>query len=437
MRDVKADVSNQIAIAEFRFEDASGGNFRVFFRRQLGWSSLFVFVVLMFLTSLGLLFLWGVVKSTVLPFFAAAPPVRAAGTTRPSKGSSICCVPFVLGFVGLWLSVPLRVLRAHWRATMGREVWTFGTSCISPFADPLREEPEFPMSDDIRAGLSQFGTRWVLGISSGARQLLIGPFTTRDLARDFEQELRRRKPTWFAAVASTPVNDPAAHADDRAGFGATATPFALPEVTPARPAEPIRDFQILPVPGGFDLIARRDRSVGRFGGAAFLMVWLCGWALGEVLASAALYTLVFKAPDLRGGSAPPGLFLLVWLTFWTFGGIMAMRQVSLQVRRTERWRFRQSTIIAGRSWAFPRTRTLPDTGAVHARVIRTPAGTELEFISAGVSLRLGPIPNPTVARDLVADLRRYRPSWTWHAAPPAAAHDGQRTTAHGQSPIDN
>jgi hypothetical protein len=415
MRDVKAHVSTQIAVAEFRFEDASGGNFRIFFRRQLGWASLFVFAGLLFFASLGVLFLWSIVKGMLVPLFAAAPRVRAGGTTRPSRGSLICCLPFILGFVGLWLSVPLRVLRAHWRATMGREVWTFGTSCISPFPDALGEEPEFPMSDDIRAGLSQFGKRWVLGITSGARQFLIGPFTTRELARDFERELCRRKPMWFptvpTAAATIPHDD-----DDRAGFGATATPFALAEVTPSNPAELIRAFQIVPVPGGFDLLVRRDRSVKRFGGAGFLMIWLCGWAVGEVFAAGSLYALLFKVVprDVRGGNAPPVLFLLAWLTFWTFGGIMAMRQVAIQVRRTERWRFRQITITAGRSWNFPRTRTLPDNGAVHARVLRSPAGTEIDLISAGISLRLGPIPHAQVANDLLAELRRYRPAWTWH-----------------------
>jgi hypothetical protein len=79
-------------------------------------------------------------------------------------------------------------------------------------------------------------------------------------------------------------------------------------------------------------------GVGRFVEAAFLAVWLCGWAVGEILAltflGAGLFTLVTGRPAL--GSAQPvtlgpalgiGGFLLVWLAFWTLGGVMAIREL--------------------------------------------------------------------------------------------------------------
>jgi hypothetical protein len=68
-----------------------------------------------------------------------------------------------------------------------------------------------------------------------------------------------------------------------------------------------------------------DNPVGsglaRYGSAAFLIFWLCGWAAGECFAIWALVK----------GSTPgfAKLFLLVWLTFWTFGGFAAITQVRL------------------------------------------------------------------------------------------------------------
>ncbi len=82
----------------------------------------------------------------------------------------------------------------------------------------------------------------------------------------------------------------------------------------------------------------RPRGAGRFVGAGFLLVWLCGWAAGELFALAMLFggliALVTGQPPL-GGKEPlqlgpalaVGAFLLVWVSFWTFGGIMAMREL--------------------------------------------------------------------------------------------------------------
>lgn len=51
--------------------------------------------------------------------------------------------------------------------------------------------------------------------------------------------------------------------------------------------------------------------------SAFLLVWLCGWLVGELFATVALF-----APGTPLGARA---FLLFWLTFWTFGGLAAMR----------------------------------------------------------------------------------------------------------------
>jgi hypothetical protein len=79
----------------------------------------------------------------------------------------------------------------------------------------------------------------------------------------------------------------------------------------------------------------------RFIPAAFLLVWLCGWLVGEVFAGG---TLLYMAVSLvspetaRRFSAsvttPSGMvglaiigFLLLWLFFWTLGGIAAGREL--------------------------------------------------------------------------------------------------------------
>ncbi len=77
----------------------------------------------------------------------------------------------------------------------------------------------------------------------------------------------------------------------------------------------------------------KPKGTGRFAGAAFLGVWLCGWAVGEVVALGALAQMVYTlitgntGPiEISGGGVLAALFLLVWLIGWTFGGILAMRQ---------------------------------------------------------------------------------------------------------------
>jgi hypothetical protein len=85
-----------------------------------------------------------------------------------------------------------------------------------------------------------------------------------------------------------------------------------------------------------EVVTLRSAGCARYGIAAFLTFWLCGWFVGEVAALAAALVL---SGLLSGDSLPapirkmgedaikaPGLatvFLVVWLTFWTIGGIAA------------------------------------------------------------------------------------------------------------------
>jgi len=69
---------------------------------------------------------------------------------------------------------------------------------------------------------------------------------------------------------------------------------------------------------------------GRFIGAAFLSLWLLGWAVGEAFAVWALvgggYSLLTgrtHQPVSLGFALAAGAFLLFWLTLWTLGGIAA------------------------------------------------------------------------------------------------------------------
>jgi hypothetical protein len=85
----------------------------------------------------------------------------------------------------------------------------------------------------------------------------------------------------------------------------------------------------------------RPTGIGRFFSAAFLSVWLAGWAVGEVVASGALTGIFASILGARPFWFPPRdadlaktgpilffiLFLLVWLTFWTIGGIAAATQL--------------------------------------------------------------------------------------------------------------
>jgi len=82
----------------------------------------------------------------------------------------------------------------------------------------------------------------------------------------------------------------------------------------------------------------RPEGVGRFGGALFLGVWLCFWALGESIvlgmlangASALLTGHEFSGRPRTielGSALAVGGFFLVWVSFWTFGGVMAIAEL--------------------------------------------------------------------------------------------------------------
>ena len=91
------------------------------------------------------------------------------------------------------------------------------------------------------------------------------------------------------------------------------------------------------VPEGLQ-VRLKPNGVTRFISAAFLLFWLCGWAVGEgivlwILAKGIL-ALMNGAPFEEGhaplGFGPAmaiGAFLILWLSLWTLGGLAALGEV--------------------------------------------------------------------------------------------------------------
>jgi hypothetical protein len=110
----------------------------------------------------------------------------------------------------------------------------------------------------------------------------------------------------------------------------------------------------------------------RFFGAAFLLVWLAGWAVGEVFAAGFLVMLLRSIVGsaigaewpIPGGEWIAGgaagfvlLFLLVWLTLWTFGGLAAMREFFRSIAGEDRVSVESMAVeLQHRAGPFRRTR---------------------------------------------------------------------------------
>ena len=119
-------------------------------------------------------------------------------------------------------------------------------------------------------------------------------------------------------------------------------------------------------------VTLRPTGQWRYLSAAFLALWLAGWAIGEVvglgaiagfIASAipvlntiALATLVEKLST--GAAIFMFLFLLVWTTFWTIGGIAAFTTLLRDLAGEDRLRLVPDGIeLTRRAGPFRRSRT--------------------------------------------------------------------------------
>lgn len=113
------------------------------------------------------------------------------------------------------------------------------------------------------------------------------------------------------------------------------------------------------------------RGTARWGGVAFLSLWLCFWTLGEVLVAWillrggwALFTGEPPGPGREplalGPSLFAGVFMLAWLVFWTFGGLMAWHEWFRLVWSGDRLLARSDGLeVFNRIGPFTRRRWLP------------------------------------------------------------------------------
>jgi len=124
----------------------------------------------------------------------------------------------------------------------------------------------------------------------------------------------------------------------------------------------------------------RPAGVSRYGGALFLAVWLCFWALGEsivlsILANGAYALLTGHEISGRLHSLEPapmlgvGAFMLVWVTFWTFGGVMAIAELLRLISSEETLVIGPANvIIRRRRGPFTTSRTIPRGDVSRVRV---------------------------------------------------------------------
>ena len=115
----------------------------------------------------------------------------------------------------------------------------------------------------------------------------------------------------------------------------------------------------------------RSRGASRFFSAAFLIVWLSFWAVGEAFVlwflGVGAWALITGRPP-EAGRAPlelapsltVGLFLLAWLAMWTVGGIAALYELMRLLWARDRLVAHPTGLeITRRTGLFSRTRRLP------------------------------------------------------------------------------
>lgn len=114
-------------------------------------------------------------------------------------------------------------------------------------------------------------------------------------------------------------------------------------------------------------VTLRASGLGRFGGAAFLLVWLAFWVVGEVLVGGMLiwgsWCLLTGQPPGEGRApletAPAlgaGVFMLFWLAFWTLGGVLAGREVLRLLAGRDRLVLRPDALLVERGFGVFRSR---------------------------------------------------------------------------------
>jgi hypothetical protein len=152
----------------------------------------------------------------------------------------------------------------------------------------------------------------------------------------------------------------------------------------------------------------------------FLLVWLCGWAVGETFAIGALFSspLAIK------------LFLGVWLTFWTIGGLTVAGAVLWKLGGSELLFVTADAVVREiRFWGLTR-RTVVDLDAVTGFDIDTALPKEkpylgpIRFRSAERSYNFGIGLAEEEAEKALAAIRDYVGRRGQQALPEGAAQGG-------------
>ena len=128
----------------------------------------------------------------------------------------------------------------------------------------------------------------------------------------------------------------------------------------------------------------RPTGIARYLVAAFLLVWLTGWALGETVALVFLVMLIrsvlgsavgmsWPVPGgdwIAGGAAGfVFLFLLVWLVLWTFGGFFAIKELLRMLAGEDRISVESSGVeLLQRAGPFHRLRRFDRSGIRRVRL---------------------------------------------------------------------
>jgi hypothetical protein len=163
------------------------------------------------------------------------------------------------------------------------------------------------------------------------------------------------------------------------------------------------------------VLSVRPSGIGRYFAAAFLTVWLCGWAVGEVLVvwvlGAGAWALIAGHP--LPGKVPPGLwpmlgvgaFLLTWVSFWTLGGIAAINEWLRLVSSEERLTVTGDRILIARRrgpWTF--RSAIPRADVTRVRV--SIPHRKLTLDTRRKSIEFAALPGPGETAAAVQDLAR-------------------------------
>ena len=250
--------ASQLPIVAYRIEPISGGDFSVWVRRKSGPSM----VAIIFGIAL-------LITPAVFIYLGVAHPSHAG--PRGSRGTPICLWPLLVCVLAVVVWHSVQAIIAEFRGLGGKEQWLFAHGQIAPPVDQLGYQLP-PMAADfqgIRAGLNVTGGKWVVDFSDGGRNLYLGPFDSKALAQRCEAELRRLRPAWFSQQAGIAVLNGFIGETRINGYKS--------------PPEPVVSFEpVVTDAGECRLQLRRDRRPRRW--VYFIMFWLCGWLVGEIVA---------------------------------------------------------------------------------------------------------------------------------------------------------